>query len=202
MSAREDTTPWFTKNLAAGRLDTRGAGSPLIVYNPLGWSDQAPVEATVKFTGPAPATIHVFDTAMKENVPVQILERQGNTARILFLARVWPTTFKVFRVMEGAAATRDESLLRITESSLENVFYKVQIDANGDISSIFDNLRGRELLQAPIRLVPSRAKQLNRPSAWTVSRSGNTAVQTRTRMKPTAESVAAPTMNCGTCTRR
>jgi alpha-mannosidase len=35
---------------------------------------------------------------------------------------------------------------------LENVFYKVQIDANGDISSIYDRLRSREVLKSPIRL--------------------------------------------------
>src|SRR5947207_15764767 len=31
-------------------------------------------------------------------------------------------------------------------------------------------------MQAPIRLVPSSAKQLSRPSAWTVSRSANMAI--------------------------
>src|SRR3989449_5120521 len=79
----------------AAMMDTRGAGIPLIVYNPLGWSNQAPVEATVKFKGAAPATIHVVDPETKESVPVQLLERQGNTARILFLAGAGSTGFKV-----------------------------------------------------------------------------------------------------------
>src|SRR6266550_3840945 len=136
----------------AGRLDTRGDGIPLIVYNPLGWASQAPVEATVKFNGSAPATIHVVDPRMKESVPTQILERHGDTARVLFLGGAGATGFKVFRVTEGEATTRVPSSLKVTESSLENVFYKVQIDANGDIASVFDKLRGRELLKAPIRL--------------------------------------------------
>src|SRR2546426_2215933 len=136
----------------AAMMDTRGAGIPLIVYNPLGWSNQAPVEATVKFKGPAPATIHVVDPETKESVPVQLLERQGNTARILFLAGAGSTGFKVYQVMAGAAVPRVPPSLKMTKSSLENMFYKVQIDANGDISSIFDKLRARELLKTPIRL--------------------------------------------------
>src|SRR5438132_4628765 len=88
----------------AGKLDTRGDGVPLIVYNPLGWANEETVEATVKFKGAAPATIHIVDAAAKEDVPTQILERQGNTARILFLANVGPTSFKVFRAATGASA--------------------------------------------------------------------------------------------------
>ena len=136
----------------AGKLDTRGEGVPLIVYNPLAWYSQTPVEATVKFKGQAPATIHVVDTLTNETVPTQILERAGDTARILFLAHVTSTSFKVFRVVPGALAPRGQSTLRVSDTSLENAFYKVEIDKNGDIASVFDKLRSRELLKAPVRL--------------------------------------------------
>ena len=53
-------------------------------------------------------------------------------------------------------------------------------------------------MQAPIRLVPSRAKHVSKPSAWIVFSSAQHRGQTRIRMKPTADRVAAPTMNCGT----
>jgi len=152
----------------AGKLDTRGEGVPLIVYNPLAWFNQAPVEATVEFKGEAPATIHVVDTWMNESVPTQILERKGDTARILFLAGMSSTTFRVFRVMPGAAAPpRASSLLRVTESSLENTFYKVTIDTNGDIASVLDRLSGRELLTAPIRLELRNDPSPDKP-AWRI----------------------------------
>jgi alpha-mannosidase len=119
-------------------------------------SCSAPVEANVKFNGAAPATIHVVDTTAKVDVPTQILERQGDTARILFLGQVGPNSFKVFRAATGASspssfldATR---WLKVNESSLESLYYEVQIDSNGDVSSIFDKLRSRELLKSPIRL--------------------------------------------------
>jgi alpha-mannosidase len=151
----------------AGMLDTRGGGIPLIVYNPLAWFNQAPVEATVKFKGPAPATIQVVDGLTKESVPVQILDTQGDTARILFLAHVTATTFKVFRVMPGASPSPHASSLKVTESSLENRYYKVQINANGDLASIFDKLLSRELLKTPIRLELRNDPSPDKP-AWRI----------------------------------
>ncbi len=134
------------------QLDTRGEGVPMIVYNPLGLMQHAPVEATIKFKHQAPAEIHVLDDGTNEAQPAKILERSGDTARILFLANVDPISFKVFRVVPGAARVESEPLLRATNTSLENVFYKIEIDKNGDIASIFDKSLSRELLQAPIRL--------------------------------------------------
>src|SRR5262249_11578997 len=136
----------------ASKLDTRGEGIPLIVYNPLAWYNQAPAEATVQFKGKAPATIHVVDTLTNETVPTQILERNGDTARILFLAHVTSTSFKVFRAVPGAVTVRGDPFLRVSDSTVENGFYKVEIDKNGDIASILDKLRSQELLKAPIRL--------------------------------------------------
>jgi alpha-mannosidase len=142
----------------ASKMDTRGEGIPLIVYNPVGWSNEAPVEATVKFKGGAPATVHVVDPASKQNLPTQILERKGDTARILFLAQFGGASFRVFRVVSGSAKPSSFSnayatkWLSVKESSLESLFFKVQIDANGDISSIYDKGVARELLKSPIRL--------------------------------------------------
>jgi len=137
----------------ASKLDTRGEGVPLIVYNPSGLDQQAAVEVIAKFKGQAPATMHVVDTWSKETVPTQILERTGDTARILFLASVGSGGFRVYRVVPGAGApSRSDLFMRATETSIETVFYKVEIDRNGDIASIYDKLRSRELLKAPIRL--------------------------------------------------
>jgi len=136
----------------ASKLDTRGEGIPLIVYNPAGLASTGVVEATVKFQGQAPATIHVVDAWSRRTVPTQILERTGDTARILFLGSASPNGFAVFHVLPGAVAVPGDSFLKASETSVESGFYKVEIDRNGDIASIFDRLRARELLKAPIRL--------------------------------------------------
>ena len=43
----------------------------------------------------------------------------------------------------------------MTESSLENARYRVQLNADGDVSSIFDKSLNKELLSAPMRLAIS-----------------------------------------------
>lgn len=136
----------------AGKLDTSGQGIPLIVYNPLAWTNQSPVEATVKFKGEAPPTMHVFDPVSKMSVRTQILERTGDTARILFLPAwgVHSAGFRVFKVLPGAFDI--PYYLRVSETTLENGAYKIEIDQNGDIASIFDKVTSRELLKSPIRL--------------------------------------------------
>src|SRR5205814_4287824 len=47
-------------------------------------------------------------------------------------------------------------------SALENERYRVTIDKNGDVSSIFDNKLNRELLSAPVRLAIST----DNPRQW------------------------------------
>src|SRR5437773_735155 len=107
----------------ASKLDTRGEGIPLIVYNPSGLGQQSAVEVTVKFKGQAPAIMHVVDAGSKETVPTQILERTGDTARILFLASVGSGGFQVYRVVPGVGApSRSDPFLRVSETSIETVF--------------------------------------------------------------------------------
>jgi alpha-mannosidase len=151
----------------AGMLDTSGLGIPLVVYNPLSMARRDPVEATVEFKGPAPAAIHVLDHATQREVLVQVLWRQGNKARILFLADVPSIGFKVFEVSKGAPRSRASSSLSVTPSSLENARYKVRIDANGDLESIVDKHAGRELLKAPMRLELRNDPSPDKP-AWRI----------------------------------
>jgi alpha-mannosidase len=132
-------------------LDTQGPGIPLIVYNPVSAIRRDQVEATVHFTGPAPTAIRVVDRTNAQEVPAQILDRQSNQARILFLADVPSVGFKVFEVRSGASK-RATSSLKVTQSSLENARYAAKLDSNGDLASIIDKEADRELLKAPIRL--------------------------------------------------
>jgi alpha-mannosidase len=148
-------------------LDTDGLGIPLVVYNPLSIARRDPVEATVEFKGPAPAAIHVVDRATQREVLVQVLERQGNKARILFLADVPSIGFKIFEALKGASTSRASSSLSVTPSSLENARYKVRIDANGDLESILDKRVGRDLLKAPIRLELRNDSSPDKP-AWRI----------------------------------
>src|SRR5262249_14520469 len=79
----------------AARIDTRGQGTPVVVFNPLGWarSDIAEVEVGFAETGVRDV---VVTGPTGETVPVQVLEASRGhdgglkTARIAFVARDVP----------------------------------------------------------------------------------------------------------------
>jgi alpha-mannosidase len=157
-----------TEGVANG-LDTEAQGTPVVVYNPLNIEREDVVEATVSFAGGVPRAVRVYAPDGRE-VPAQVAgvrDGGGGAAQILFLARVPSVGYAVYDVRaadasSAAPATAPASALKVTDSSLENARYRVKLDANGDVSSIFDKTLGRELLSAPARL----AFQTERPRDW------------------------------------
>ena len=144
----------------ASALDTQGPGTPFVVYNSLNIPRQDVVEANVTFPGGAPQAVRVVGPSGKE-VPAQVDEANGGTAKIVFVAQVPSVGYAVYDV-QPAESVAASSQLSVSESSLENARYRVKIDENGDVSSIFDKKLGRELLSAPIRLVILR----DNPEHW------------------------------------
>ncbi|HXM35029.1 MAG TPA: glycoside hydrolase family 38 C-terminal domain-containing protein, partial [Pyrinomonadaceae bacterium] len=142
-----------TEAVASG-LDTQGKGNAIIVYNPLNIQREDVVEAKI-FPGEQPDAVRVFGPDGKA-VPAQMA---GN--KVLFLARVPSVGFAVYDVQPAESATSGTEL-RVTESSLENARYRVSVDKNGDVSSIFDKRINRELLSAPVRLAIST----DNPRQW------------------------------------
>lgn len=132
-----------------GNMDTQAEGVPVVVYNPLSIGRTDIVEASVEFPGAAPEQIEVFDCKGKR-VPCQVLERNGKTLKIVFAASVKPVSYSVFDVRSGEAAVN--STLKVNKNTLENEYYKVTIDINGDVSSIFDKKLKKELLAGPAQL--------------------------------------------------
>lgn len=153
----------------SSQLDTQASGIPVVVYNPVAESRRDPVEATVVFASPAavPAAIRVIDRATDQDVPAQILDRQGSRVRVLFLANVPSVGFKVFDVRPGAATAPPGGSLRVTPTSLENGRYAVRIDSNGDLSSVFDKDAKQELLKSAVRLEMRDNSSPDKP-AWRI----------------------------------
>ncbi len=134
----------------AGALDTTAAGVPLLVYNPLSIPREDVVEAMVSFPGGAPAAVRVFDPVGSE-VPSQMGPPAGNRVPVTFLATVPATGVAVYDVRPSATPCPLNTGLSVSSSQLENSRYLVQLNANGDVSSIFDKLNSRPLLSSPIR---------------------------------------------------
>ncbi|MFL6286457.1 MAG: alpha-mannosidase [Pyrinomonadaceae bacterium] len=143
----------------AGGMDTSGFGRPIVVYNPLNVEREDVVEATVSLT--ATHSVQVYDPRNRE-VPTQVIEKGRGWMKILFLAKVPPVGFAVYNVRISPFTTRPNPALKVDESSLENARYRVRLNDDGDVSSIFDKSVNRELLDAPARL----AFQTERPKDW------------------------------------
>lgn len=129
----------------ASALDTETTGTPVVVFNPLNVEREDVVEASVSFSGGTPAAVRVIGPDGRE-VPSQITAG----SKVLFVARVPSVGFAVFDVQAGQSSL--PSRLRVTESSMENERYRLELDANGDVASLFDKTLNRELLSAPVRL--------------------------------------------------
>src|SRR5437762_3045107 len=133
-------------------MDTQGSGTAIVVYNPLNVARDDVVEAVI---AGATQTVRVIGPDGKE-VPAQA-EAGG---KVLFVAQAPSVGYAVYDVRPGASSAASE--LRVSESSLENARYRVQLDQNGDVSSIFDKKLNRELLSAPVRLAIST----DNPRQW------------------------------------
>lgn len=141
-------------------MDTRGAGTPVVVYNELSVPREDIAHADVAFPGGAPQAVRVV-RADGRPVPAQVDGVSGDTAHVAFLAGVPPVGFAVFDV-QAAAKPAVSSRLKVSTTSLENDYYRVTLDTAGDVSSIYDKRLKRELLSAPIRLAIST----DNPEHW------------------------------------
>ncbi len=144
-------------------LDTRGKGKTVVVYNPLAIEREEVVEVEIDTSF---IVGEVFGPDGRE-VKVQFGE-QGfeGKYKVLFLAKVPSAGFAVYDLRRAKASGEIECESRdhvgATTSKLENSRYKVSLDTNGDVTSIFDKLTNKELLAAPIewQLI------FNKPRQW------------------------------------
>src|SRR5687767_8154097 len=136
-------------------LDTQVKGVALAVYNPLNIAREDVVEANVSWPNGTPGGVRIYGPDGRE-VPAQL-----SNGKVLFAAKVPSVGYAVYDVV-GTDAPSSSSDLAVTESSLENARYRIQLDTNGDVSSIFDKRTNRELLDAPVRLAVST----DNPRQW------------------------------------
>jgi alpha-mannosidase len=144
-----------TQGVAAA-LYTTTTGTPVVVFNPLNIAREDVVEAKISFPGEQPKAVRVFGPDGKE-VPAQI--REGN---VIFLANVPSVGYAVYDVRPGEATAESKSPLQVSEHSLENEFYRVKLNDDGDVASIFDKKLNKELLASPVRLAIS----YDNPTQW------------------------------------
>jgi alpha-mannosidase len=137
-------------SIVASQLDTQvEQGTPIVVYNPLSIEREDLVEATVAVSSD-PGSIRVVGPDGKP-VTAQVLSREAGKAKILFAAKVPSVGYAVYSVVE-LPQEQVSTTLQVSERSLENEFFKVTLNDDGDIASVFDKRQNKEMLRAPSRL--------------------------------------------------
>ena len=138
-------------------LDTQTKGTPIVVFNQLNIPRGDLVEAAVDFGGgKLPASVRVTGPDGSA-VPAQL-----SNGKVVFAASVPSVGYAVYDVEAAAASQPGSGDLRVTENELENASYRVRLNADGDVASIFDKQANRELLSAPARL----ALSYDNPQQW------------------------------------
>jgi alpha-mannosidase len=144
-----------TEGVAAA-MNTQVKGVPIVVFNPLNVAREDVVEASVVFPGGSPKSVRVSGPDGKD-VPAQV-----SGGKVVFVAKLPSVGYAVYDARSGEGAADQVSQLRVSENSLENRFYRVKVNAEGDVTSIFDKSLGKELLASPVQLAIS----YDNPSHW------------------------------------
>lgn len=152
--------------IVADNMNTMVKGTPIVVYNPVAIEREDIITSQLTFNY-APKNIVVVDPNGKV-VPSQIIEKKGNTVKFIFQAKLPSVGLTVFDVRKSLGTVNSNNNLKITNHSLENDFYKVEIDAQGNISSLYDKNCKRQLLSKPATLDLQSEKSEEWP-AWNMN---------------------------------
>lgn len=149
----------------AAKIDSRGEGIPIAVFNPLGWPRTDVVELKVGISEPGAFNLTLLDPA-GQSVPVQIVEAERyddggiRDARIVFVARDIPAMgYSIYRAIPAKTAQRaatDIPSARLwattttaqeDEGAIENEFFRASFHLwTGEMTSLVDKATGWEVL--------------------------------------------------------
>ena len=123
----------------ASQLDTRVKGTPVIVYNPNGFT----VDGTVEIEVEPGSGYSVYDQNGRK-VKSQMVACPDGTVKVMASAKVAANSYSVFDLRKGGSKLQEMSK---AVTSFENGVYKVTFDANGDICSLYDKRYKKELVE-------------------------------------------------------
>ncbi|MEW6228644.1 MAG: glycoside hydrolase family 38 C-terminal domain-containing protein [Bacillota bacterium] len=155
----------FSIQAICSRIDTRGEGTPLVVFNPSLWERKGPVEVTVdiRHWGRKNSTSSLFwwregslrlVDANGTGIPVQLVPLTGydggcSRVRILFNGEVPSLGYKVYYLADDKSA-EPANKVRVLENRLENAWWVLELDPQtGWITRLFDKKSDVEVLSGP-----------------------------------------------------
>ncbi|MCK9627065.1 MAG: glycosyl hydrolase-related protein [Bacteroidales bacterium] len=125
-------------------LDTRTKGIPVVVFNSLAIPREEIVHLFVPMAS-EPKGIAVY-SPKGNRVKAQLVSYSEGRAELAFAASTEPMSYSVYdlRISSGSLNTS----LKVGKDWIENSIYKVKLDRNGDISSIYDKVNRKELVES------------------------------------------------------
>ena len=118
----------------AQQMDTNVGGTPIVVYN----NESFPAKGIVKLSWDNAHNYIVTDGKGKK------VNSQSCGTDLLFEASVPASGFAVYSIKVGGK--RQIPSLKPQNSNIENSVYRITVDANGDISSLYDKRANKELV--------------------------------------------------------
>jgi len=137
-------------------------GDSVVVYNGLGWRVggliELPYDARL-----AGKTIAIAAPA----APAQLVERDGRQYTLLRVEDVPAYGYRAYRLVDGAA-TAGASELLVQAQRIENRFWRLELNAAGQISSLWDKRAGREVLAGAGNLLQAFQDKPMAFDAWDI----------------------------------
>jgi alpha-mannosidase len=140
-------------------MNTEAVGRAIAVYNPVPAAREDIVTVKLAYVK-LPADLKVLDKDGNA-VPSQIISRSFNEVTLIFLAKLPSAGIAMFDV-RPETTQQISSGLSVSENRLENKYFRVKLDQNGDIASIYDKSARHEVLSKPATL----DFQSEAPSQW------------------------------------
>jgi alpha-mannosidase len=123
----------------AKRIDTRGPGAPILVFNPLSWLRTD--VCTVKMPLPD-GPFHVVSPSGS----IVASQRIADDEALFETDAVPPMGWAVYRLVPGSATPAEEHTLDVSAKRMENAFLRVKFDESGRFTSVYDKFAEREAI--------------------------------------------------------
>lgn len=125
------------------KLDTRVKGTPVVFYNALGFPVTDVVEVMIE-APKFPKSISVYNAEGKR-VASQLLSYEDGKAHLLVEATVPAIGYAVYDIR--LSGVQKQAASSVASTTLENSRYKLALDKNGDITSLYDKESNKELVK-------------------------------------------------------
>lgn len=113
------------------------------VFNPLSWSRNDYSDYLYNGTD----AITIVDKAANKEVPFQIINKKNTSYLRIFATDIPSFGYKIFEIKKQVAVTRFTNTISVTDSTMENQFYKIKINTKGAITSLIDKQHNRECVR-------------------------------------------------------